>query len=43
MLPVVLGVTLHQEKAAGRKFQAYRLQSLVALVLQDEGPFFSQT
>jgi hypothetical protein len=43
MLPIALGVAFHQEKAAGRKFQANRLQSLLALVFQDEGPFFSQT
>src|SRR5437867_59312 len=39
MPPMVLGVALHQEKTAARKFQVNRLQSLLALVLQYKGPF----
>ena len=43
MPPVVLRITLHQEKTAGRKFQSNRLKGLVSLVLQDEDSFFAQT
>src|SRR4030095_11079102 len=43
MLPIALRLAFHQKKAAGREFQAHRLQSPLALVLQDKGPFFAQT
>src|SRR5262245_364106 len=42
VLPVALRLALHQEKAARREFQANRLRSLLALVLQYKGPLFAQ-
>src|SRR5215510_15401843 len=43
MLPIALGLPLHQEQAAGRKPEADWPQRFSGLMLHEEGPFFPYT